>query len=111
MGGPGRAVILVIARFRPRADRRDDLLALLRDVQAASRADDGCLNYGYYEEIDDASSFVAVEEWRDMDALRSHLRQPHIARLIAALPDAGDGPPEIRAYDVEGSVPMPLPGR
>ena len=35
------------------------------EVQAASRRDDGCLHYGYYSEISDPLSFIAVEEWRD----------------------------------------------
>ena len=75
--GYGRAMVIVIARFRPRPDRRDEFLALLTDVQEASRADDGCVNYGYYENITDAASFIAVEEWRDTDALAAHLRTPH----------------------------------
>jgi quinol monooxygenase YgiN len=102
-------VIIVIARFRPRADRRDDLVALLEEVQAASRRDDGCLHYGYYTEITDPLSFIAIEEWRDQEALAAHLRQPHVARLIAALPELGDGRPELAAHQVTASGPLPLP--
>ena len=66
-------MVIVIARWRPQAGRRDELVALLREVQAASRADDGCLNYGYYSDVADPDSFIAVEEWRDEEALRVHL--------------------------------------
>jgi quinol monooxygenase YgiN len=103
-------VVIVIARFRPRPDRRDDLVALLEEVQGASRLDDGCLHYGYYTEITDPLSFIAVEEWRDNEALAAHLRQPHVGRLIAALPDLGDGRLEIAAHEVAASGPLPLPG-
>jgi quinol monooxygenase YgiN len=103
-------VVIVIARFRPRSDRRDDLVALLEEVQAASRLDDGCLHYGYYTEITDPLAFIAVEEWRDQEALASHLRQSHVARLIAALPVLGDGQLEIVAHEVAASGPLPLPG-
>jgi quinol monooxygenase YgiN len=102
-------VVIVIARFRPRPDRRDDLVALLEEVQAASRRDDGCLHYGYHTEITDPLSFIAVEEWRDHDALAAHLGQPHVARLIAALPELGDGRPEIAAHQVANSGSLPLP--
>jgi quinol monooxygenase YgiN len=101
-------MIIVIARFRPRPDRREDLLALLEEVQAASRGDDGCLNYGYFEEIAGSARFIAVEEWRDMDALAAHLRQPHIGRLVAAVPDLTDGRLEIQAHEVSRTVPLPL---
>ena len=103
-------MVIVIARFRPRPERRDDFVALLEEVQAASRRDDGCLHYGYYTEITDPLSFIAVEEWRDQEALVAHLRQPHVARLIAGLPEMGDGRPELAAHDVAASGPLPLPG-
>ena len=103
-------MVIVIARFRPHPDRRDDLVALLEDVQTASRGDDGCLHYGYHTEITDPLSFIAVEEWRDEETLAAHLRQPHIARLIAALPELGDGRLEIAAHEVASSGPLPLPG-
>lgn len=102
-------MVLVIARFRPQPEGLDELLALLEEVQAASRADDGCLNYGYYRNITDDAGFVAVEEWRDMAALESHLRTPHVARLIAALPEHAAEPPEIAAHVIERSAPLPLP--
>jgi quinol monooxygenase YgiN len=102
-------VVLVIARFRPRHDRLEEFTALLQEVQTASRADDGCLNYGYHAEVGDPLQYVAVEEWRDMDALREHLRTPHVARLIAALPEFADGPLDIAAHSVAESGPLPLP--
>lgn len=103
-------MVIVIARFRPRPDRRDELDALLTEVQAASRADDGCLNYGYYSEVVDPMSFIAVEEWRDQAALEDHLRTPHVAKLVAALPSLGDGRPDIQVHEVAGSGPMVVPG-
>ncbi len=102
-------MVLVVARFRPRADRVDDFVALLKEVQAASREDDGCLNYGYHVEIGDPLQYVAVEEWRDMAALEAHLRTPHVAKLIAALPEFADGPLEIAAHTIAESGPLPLP--
>jgi quinol monooxygenase YgiN len=102
-------MVIVIARFRPRPDHLDEFLALLRDVQEASRGDDGCLNYGYHREAADDMAFVAVEEWRDMPALEAHLRTPHVARLIAALPEHSAAPPEIAAHVVADTVPLPLP--
>jgi quinol monooxygenase YgiN len=106
----GFLMIIVIARFRPHPDRRQDLITLLSEVQEASRRDDGCLNYGYYSEVVDPTSFIAVEEWRDREALDAHLRTPHVGRLISGLPELGDGRPEVTVHEVGGSSPMQLPG-
>jgi quinol monooxygenase YgiN len=104
-------MVIVIARLRPRTDSLEEFLDLLGEVQRASREDDGCINYGYYREITDDGSFVAVEEWRDMAALEAHLRTPHVARLIAALPEHSAAPPELATHVVAETVPLPLPGR
>ena len=103
-------MIIVIARFRPRPERRDEFLALLAEVQEASRRDDGCLNYGYYSEVVDTDSFVAVEEWRDREALDAHLRTPHVGRLVESLPGLGETRPEITVHEVATSGPMQIPG-
>lgn len=102
-------MIIVIARVRPHPERREELIALLTDVQEASRRDDGCLNYGYYSEVVDSGSFIAVEEWRDMAALEAHLQTPHVARLVESLPDFAESRPEITIHEVANSGPMQLP--
>jgi quinol monooxygenase YgiN len=100
-------MVIVIARWRPQAGRRDELVALLREVQAASRADDGCLNYGYYSDVADPDSFIAVEEWRDEEALRVHLHTPHVAGLVAALPELAEQL-EIASHEVASTGPLPF---
>ena len=101
-------MVIVIAHFRARPDRRDEFAQLLCEVEAASREDDGCLNYGYYADVSDALSYVAVEEWRDMDALAAHLKQPHVARLVQAVPEMTEGELDIAAHEVAQSGPLPF---
>jgi quinol monooxygenase YgiN len=103
------ASVIVIARVRPRAESRAELLGLLDEVQAASRLDDGCEQYGYHAELTDPDSLVAVEEWRDMPALQAHLRQPHVGRLVAALPALVTEPPSIVVHQIASSGNLPLP--
>lgn len=101
--------VLVIAQFRPRPDRLEEFLALLEEVQAASREDEGCEHYGYYREISDDLRFVAVEQWHDTAALEAHLATPHVAKLVAALPEHAAEPPSIAVHTVGQSSPLPLP--
>jgi quinol monooxygenase YgiN len=102
-------MVLVIARFLARPDRREELMALLGEVQEASRRDEGCINYGYYAEVIDPLHMIAVEEWRDQDALTAHLRTPHVARLVQGLPELGQERPEITVHEISGSGPLRLP--
>jgi quinol monooxygenase YgiN len=104
------ATVIVIARVKPKPETREEFLALLEEVQTASRGDEGCINYGYYAEITDPDSLVAVEEWKDMAALEGHLKQPHVEKLVAALPAMIAEPPTIVAHEVAFDGPLPLPG-
>jgi quinol monooxygenase YgiN len=99
---------IVIARVRCRPEQRAGLVELLTTLQEASRRDEGCINYGFSQTIEDENAFVAVEEWRDREALSAHLREPHIREFLAALPAAVDGMPEIASHEVSGTGPLPF---
>jgi quinol monooxygenase YgiN len=58
---------------------RDAIRAALVDVVAATRAEDGCEDYGCYEDTERPGHFVFVERWRDKTALDHHLATPHMA--------------------------------
>ena len=99
---------IVVARVHCRPEQRERLVKLLITLQDASRLEDGCLNYGFSAAIEDDHSFVAVEEWRDRDTLARHLKEPHIAEFLAALPSAIDGAPEIAAHEISETGPLPF---
>lgn len=58
---------------------RPAIAAALPNVVAATRAEDGCLEYGCYEDTQAAGRYAFVERWRDQAALDAHLRSPHMA--------------------------------
>jgi quinol monooxygenase YgiN len=96
-------MIIVTARVVIKPESRDDVLPVLTEVQAASRLDDGCESYGYYESIDEPNVFSAVEVWRDDQALAAHFKQPHIRTLVQALGQHTAEPPVIVAHTVTGT--------
>lgn len=44
-----------------------------------------------------------------MAALEAHLQTPHVARLIAALPEHSSEAPELATHVVAETVRLPLP--
>lgn len=63
---------------------RAPILAALPAVVAGTRAEDGCLDYGCYEDAGRPGRFVFVERWRDQAALDRHLSTPHMAAWMEA---------------------------
>mgnify|MGYP003623808557 FL=1 len=49
-----------------------------------SRAEEGCISYNIYEEIDDGKVVCVIEEWKDADALALHGRTEHFLSTLEA---------------------------
>ncbi len=99
-------MIVVHAFATCKPDKRETVVTALLAAQEATRAEDGCLEYRYYNSVDDDCSFVAVERWRDLPALQAHPQTPHIAELGAVLAESLVEPPSIEVYDAS-AVPLP----
>ena len=100
-------MLLVVGRVRCAADKREDLVALLERMQNASRAEAGCIRYGFFVAVEDPLSFVAVEEWADRAALDRHFAQPHLQEFARGLPAVVSEPPEVAIHEVAATSGFP----
>jgi quinol monooxygenase YgiN len=100
-------VVLVIGRVRCDPEQRERLVELGREMQEKSRLEDGCLRYSFYTAIEDPLSFVAVEEWRDREALDRHFQQPHLQEFTRGLGEVIAERPEVAIHEVAGTKPIP----
>jgi len=66
----------------------------------ASRAEEGCIEYGYAEDVFDRGLIHVKELWIDQAALDRHFVSDHIADWRAAWPDLGIGNRSLRLYEV-----------
>jgi quinol monooxygenase YgiN len=100
-------MLLVIGRVRCGAEKRDELVALLTRMQDDSRREDGCIRYGFFAAVEDPLSFVAVEEWRDREALDAHFAQPHLREFAAGMLELVSEQPEVAIHEVAGTSDFP----
>jgi quinol monooxygenase YgiN len=104
--------LLVIGRVKCDAERREELIGLLRRMQEDSRREEGCLRYGFFAAIEDPHSFIAVEEWTDREALDRHFAQPHLHEFAAGLLEVVSERPEVAIHEIAetGEYPGSSPG-
>lgn len=77
----------VIAVITTKAGKRDEVLGHFRANVPAVLAEDGCIEYGATVDCADAGfakkygddTFVVVEKWASLDALKAHAASPHMA--------------------------------
>lgn len=92
-------MLIVLARGRCKPECREEAAAILVETGVATRAEDGCLDYRFWTDLEDPTSFLAVEQWRDQGALDAHFTTPHMQAFAANLPDMLAGPVSFEVYD------------
>ena len=81
-------MIHVIAVITAKPGKRDEVLKHFRANTPAVRAEKGCIEYGAAVDADPAlpiqakygpETFLVIEKWESMDALKAHAAAPHMA--------------------------------
>ena len=89
-------MIHVIALITTKPGMRDKVLEAFRANVPAVRAEDGCIEYGPAIDAEGLGSFqtkvgpdtfVVIEKWRDVAALKAHAAAPHMAAYAAKMKD------------------------
>jgi quinol monooxygenase YgiN len=85
-------MIHVLAIITAKAGMRDKILEAFHANMPAVHAEKGCVEYGPAVDADGAGSmqakfgadtFVVIEKWESLDALRAHAASPHMAAYAA----------------------------
>ena len=63
-------------------------LPAMEAMIAASRQEEGCIEYAYGRDLLDPSIFRASEKFKDLAAFEAHFAAPHMATFRAALAEA-----------------------
>ena len=81
-------MIHVIAVITAKPGQRDAILTHFRANVPAVKAEKGCIEYGATVDVENGppfqtkwgpDTFLVVEKWESMDALKAHAAAPHMA--------------------------------
>ncbi len=87
------------------ADRDAAKIAAAKMAEA-TRDEDGCITYAFYEDVEVPGRFRVYEEWESMAALAAHAQTPHMGEFRAAL--AGMKILSSAIKKIEGGTESPL---
>ena len=94
-------MIVVNARIKSSRDDIRILTPAFLEMEAASRAEEGCLGYSFSVDLSDPSIVHLTEKWASPEALQAHFKSAHMAafqRKVAQHPPAST---EVKFYRVE----------
>jgi quinol monooxygenase YgiN len=100
-------VIIVLAKVESSAPEIESLRTVLVEMQAASRAESGCHDYTFSQEIADPNRIRIVELWESIGALRAHFGTPHMAKFREALAAPPPRSMELKLHELGQALEMP----
>ena len=98
-------MVVQIVKASIKRERRNLWLEVIQRNATQTRAEEGCQGYQVAEVLETPNSFVIVELWTDLDAVKNHFRA-QFAELMAALGDVFAAPPEAFIYDVAATLTL-----
>ena len=99
-------MLLIVGTIRLPADGLAAALPAMRAMVQASRAEPGCIEYAYAQDVLDAGLMHVHELWRSQDDLDRHFASAHIAQWRAQWLALGIGGRDLRAYVVGAPRPV-----
>lgn len=79
--------IHMLVRVVAQEDSVDALVAGMKELRDASRAEEGVLRYDIVRDIESPLTFYIQESYRDKDSFKSHARSAHMAAYLESTKD------------------------
>ncbi|GBR01778.1 putative quinol monooxygenase [Acetobacter oeni] len=94
-------MLLIVGTIRLPPQNLEAARSVMKRMADASRAEEGCIEYGYAEDVFEPGLVHVKELWTDQAALDCHFASTHIAEWRVAWPSLGIGDRNLRVYDVD----------
>ena len=93
-------MLLIVGTVRLLPQNLDSARPIMKRMAGANRAEEGCVEYVYAEDVFDPGLIQVKALWADQEALNRHFAAPHLAEWRAAWPALRIGNRDLRVYDV-----------
>jgi quinol monooxygenase YgiN len=74
--------IYIFARFRAKPEKREELLARLKEMVVLTNLEPGCVFYHLHVDSQNRGIFYFMECWQDQKAFDFHMQTPYIQSIL-----------------------------
>ena len=99
-------MLLIVGTIRLPAGLLDAARPNMAFMVESSKAEVGCLEYSYAEDVLDPGLIHVKERWRDLGSLDEHFKSAHIATWRGNWPSLGIGERNLYLYEVGEPKPI-----
>ncbi len=101
-------MLVIHGRLRVLPDKKDAFLDAARKLVSFSRAEDGVIGYGIYEDVTEPNTFTSAEVFEDEAAMERQGTSSYVAELFPVIAATLAGPLEGTVFTVSESKPLEL---
>lgn len=94
-------MIIIHALMQVKPECREQFLAEVKPLIAATLSEEGNLAYELYQHAGQENAFIMVESWRDSAAVSSHNVSSHFTAFAAKAGDLLSAPLDVKVYNAE----------
>jgi quinol monooxygenase YgiN len=91
-------MIKVVAKFVIKEEKVDKVKSITKELIEKTREEDGNIAYELYQDTDNPQIFSFIEEWKDKEALETHMGTDHFKKALPELESISAAEAEINTY-------------
>lgn len=99
-------MLLIVGTIRLPSENLQEARPVMRRMVESSRAETGCVEYSYAEDVLDPGLIHVQEIWRDEATLKRHAASDHLKQWREQWPRLGIGDRHLRMYEI--GEPRPI---
>lgn len=88
----------MVAKNYVKPEKAQEFLGLCKSLVEASLKDEGCIDYGLYQELENSGVMTFLEEWKDEKSLDQHLNSSHFKKIFPLLSEYLEKETEVNVY-------------
>lgn len=92
-------MIILHATIQIKPGRREEAIPVFLQMQAATRQEEGCLEYTFVSTLENPDTFMAVERWENLACLQSHFDSAHMTLFKEQRADLVTGDSTLYKYE------------
>ena len=79
--------IRIVAKFHVKPEKVQEFLGLCKKIIDETIKEDGCIEYGLYQELQNPEILTFLEEWRDESSIDKHMKSKHFTEIFPLFSD------------------------
>ncbi len=95
---PPMSTLYVTASFLVKAQGLESVLEVLTTLSEATLQEPGCLDYGYYQSLENPLQLTSFEVWQDEEAEALHWQSEHLEAALVQVSGWLQGPAQVTQY-------------